>query len=248
MIVLYGAGPGFGLPEISPYVTKTEVQLQLAGLAYRKDRGFPQQSPKGQVPFICDDGHLVADSTFIRAYLEQKFDFDLDEGLSPVERAQAWAFERMIENHFGWTMAYTRWLMPENFAKGPAHFFDDAPDEAREELREQVLARVGEALRAVGVGRHAPNEIFDLGDRSLAALSEILGEKRFLFGDRPVGVDATAFAMLAAVFTPYFSSPLRERALEYLNLTAYVDRAMALFYPTFDWAPLRSRPHVEQVD
>ena len=31
MIILYGAGPGFGLPEISPYVTKTEVQLQLAG-------------------------------------------------------------------------------------------------------------------------------------------------------------------------------------------------------------------------
>ena len=95
MIVLYGAGPGFGLPEISPYVTKTEVQLQLAGLAYRKERATPQQSPKGQVPFIDDDGYLVADSTFVRAYLEQKFDFDLDEGLLPVERAQAWAIERM---------------------------------------------------------------------------------------------------------------------------------------------------------
>ena len=72
MITLFGAGPGFGLPEISPYVTKTEVQLQLAGLVYRKERARPQQSPKGQVPFISDDGHLVADSTFIRAYLEQK--------------------------------------------------------------------------------------------------------------------------------------------------------------------------------
>jgi glutathione S-transferase len=245
MITLFGAGPGFGLPEISPYVSKTEVQLQLAGLAYRKQQARPQQSPKGQVPFISDDGYLVADSTFIRAYLEQKFDFDLDEGLSPVERAQAWAVERMIENHFGWTMAYTRWLMPENFAKGPAHFFDDAPEGVREELRGQVLERVGDALRAVGVGRHAPNEIFDLGDRSLASLSEILGEKRFLFGDRPVGVDAAAFAMLAATMTPFFASPLRERALEYLNLRAYVDRSMALFYPAFDWAPLRRPAHVE---
>lgn len=245
MIILYGAGPGFGLPEISPYVSKTEVQLQLAGLSYRKQQARPQQSPKGQVPFISDDGYLVADSTFIRAYLEQKFDFDLDEGLSPVERAQAWAVERMIENHFGWTMAYTRWLMPENFAKGPAHFFDDAPEGVREELRGQVLERVGDALRAVGVGRHAPNEIFDLGDRSLASLSEILGEKRFLFGDRPVSVDAAAFAMLAATMTPFFASPLRERALEYLNLRAYVDRSMALFYPAFDWAPLRRPAHVE---
>jgi glutathione S-transferase len=114
-------------------------------------------------------------------------------------------------------------------------------------LRQLALGRVADALRAVGVGRHAPNEIFDLGDRSLASLSEILGEKRFLFGDRPVSVDATAFAMLAAALTPYFASPLRDRALEYLNIRAYVDRMMALFYADFDWTPLRGPAHVEEV-
>ena len=47
MITLYGFGPGFGLPEISPFVTKTEVQLKMAGLAYRKERATPPASPKG---------------------------------------------------------------------------------------------------------------------------------------------------------------------------------------------------------
>ena len=32
-------GAGFGLPEISPYVTKTEVQLKMAALPYRKLKG-----------------------------------------------------------------------------------------------------------------------------------------------------------------------------------------------------------------
>ena len=46
MITLYGFGPGFGLPEISPFVTKTEVQLRMAGLAYRKERAMPPASPR----------------------------------------------------------------------------------------------------------------------------------------------------------------------------------------------------------
>src|SRR4029077_5478128 len=42
MITLYGAGEGFGLPEVSPYVTKTEVQLKMAGLGYAKAKAGPQ--------------------------------------------------------------------------------------------------------------------------------------------------------------------------------------------------------------
>ena len=55
MITLYGFGEGFGLPEISPFVTKTELQLKMAGLGYRKERAKPPASPKGQLPYIVDD-------------------------------------------------------------------------------------------------------------------------------------------------------------------------------------------------
>src|SRR5581483_7447436 len=80
MITLYGFGTGFGLPEISPFVTKSEVQLKMAGLAYRKERAMPPASPKGQLPFIEDDGVPIADSTFIRAHIERKYGFDFDDG------------------------------------------------------------------------------------------------------------------------------------------------------------------------
>ena len=71
MIILYGAGEGFGLPEISPYVTKTEVQLRMAGLPYEKRVGRREDSPKGQVPYIDAGGARIADSTFIRGFLER---------------------------------------------------------------------------------------------------------------------------------------------------------------------------------
>lgn len=230
MITLYGAGEGFGLPEISPYVMKTEVQLKMAGLPYAKALGRREDSPKGQVPFIDADGVRIADSTFIRGYLERTYGIDFDEGLDPTQRATAWAIERMLENHFNWVSAQARWLDPVNFAKGPARFFDGAPDGVREAVQAEVGKRVQGAI-----GRHSELEMVALGVRSLAAVAAILEDKPFLFGRRPCGADATVFALLAGVLTPYFDSELKRRTEGFGTLVAYVDRLMAQFYAEFEW-------------
>jgi glutathione S-transferase len=235
MITLYGFGAGFGLPEISPFVTKTEVQLRMAGLAYRKERAMPPASPKGQLPFVDDEGEVVADSTFIRAHIERKYGFDFDAGLDQKSRAQAWAFERMIEHHVYWALVGARWVEPENFAKGPSHFFDGAPEDRREKLREDAQFRVAENYLLSGLGRHAPDDDTDLALRSLFALSVQLAHKPYLMGDKPCGTDATAFGALAGILTPFFESKLRARAEEFQNLTAYVDRMMRQYYPEFAW-------------
>jgi glutathione S-transferase len=238
MITLYGFGPGFGLPEISPYVTKTEVQLRMAGLAFRKEQAFPEQSPKGQMPFIKDDGVLIADSTFIRAHIERRHGVDLDAALDPRQRAEAWAIERMVENHFGWTMGYVRFFLAENFAKGPGRSFDHVPEPRRSSMREAMRARVRDAFWAQGVLRHSSDEIQELGARSLEALSLFLGDKPYMMTDRPTGVDAVCFSMLAGLITPFFDSALARRAEEHPSLCAYVDRMMARFYPAFPWCEL----------
>jgi glutathione S-transferase len=239
MITLYGFGAGFGLPEISPFVTKTEVQLKMAGLDYRKERAMPPASPKGQLPYIVDEAQSIADSTFIRAHIEAKYGFDFDAGLDLLQRAQAWAFERMIEHHVYWALIGARWVDPDNFAKGPMHFFDGAPAHLREKLREDAQFRVAENYLLSGLGRHAPDGDIDLAARSLLALSVQLAGRPYLFSDRPCGVDATAFGALAGILTPFFDSRLRERTEQFQNLTAYVDRMMLQFYPEFAWTPLR---------
>jgi glutathione S-transferase len=239
MITLYGFGAGFGLPEISPFVTKTEVQLKMAGLAYRKERAMPPASPKGQLPFIVDDGQQIADSTFIRAHIERKYGFDFDAGLSREARAQAWAFERMIEHHVYWALVGARWVDPDNFARGPAHFFDGAPEDRRERLREDAQFRVAENYLLSGLGRHAPGDDVDLALRSIFALSVQLGDKPYLLGEAPCGTDATAFGALAGILTPFFDSRLRDRAEEFQNLVSYVDRMMLQYYPEFAWARTR---------
>ena len=98
-----------------------------------------------------------------------------------------------------------------------------------------MLDLVRANLRAVGIGRHTEPEIVALGQRSLAALSSLIGDKPYLMGERPCGADASVFGMLAMILTPFFPSELRNRALGYPNLVAYVDRLMAQFYPGFEW-------------
>ena len=81
MITLYAFGPAFGLPDPSPFVSKVEVLLKMAGVPYRiSTEGFGK-APKGKLPYIDDDGARIADSTFIRWHLEKKYRIDFDRGV-----------------------------------------------------------------------------------------------------------------------------------------------------------------------
>ena len=230
MITLFGFGPAFGLPDPSPFVMKTEVQLKMAGLPYRRERGGPQASPKGKIPFIEDDGVRIADSTFIRIHLEQAHGVDLDPGLSREQKAEAWAVERMLEDHLYWLLLWARWMDDANFAKGPAHFFDGAAEGVREAARERTRAN----LFGHGLGRHNGSEVLALAAKTLDSLSHSLGTKPYLMGDKTCGVDATMFGMLAGVLTPFFDSPLRDAAQGRKNLVAYSERMMQRYYPEFE--------------
>jgi glutathione S-transferase len=229
MLTFHGFGPAFGLPDPSPFVMKSEVQLKMAGVPYTFERAAPPMAPKGKIPFIRVGAHRVGDSTFIRAYVEKEYGFDFDKGLNAEQRATAWAVERMLEDHLYFAIVHARWLDDENWDKGPKHFFIGAPDGVAEGARE----RVRQTLHGHGLGRHRDEEIAELGARSLDSLAALIGDKPFLFGDTPCGADATAFAFTAAVLTPFFDSPLRQRAERHANLAAYRDRMMGLYYPQF---------------
>lgn len=243
MITLYGFGSYLGMPDGSPYVMKGEILLRMAGLSYTKvvATGGPDQGPKGKLPYIDDAGAVVADTSFIRAHIERKYGFDFDRVLDKTERAEAWAIERMIEDHLYWCCLHMRWGIDENFEKGPAHFFDRAPEAIRDKIRTGARAKVLGYLQAQGIGRHTPEQITDLGIRTLESLSALLGKRQWLMGDQPCGTDAAMTGMLATLLNPSLDSALRQIGLAQGNLAAYIDRAVPHFFPEFAWAPVAKR-------
>jgi glutathione S-transferase len=237
MIVLHGFGAGLGLPDVSPFVTKVEMLLKFAGLEYRVVTGNSLRAPKRKLPIIEEDGRIVADSTFIRWYLEERHGVDFDAGLDAAERAQAWAFERLLEDHIYWAYVHARWIDTANFAAGPGTFFARLPFGVRGAAGWFIRRAVRRRLHEQGMGRHAPDEIGRLAGASLAALSDQLGGKAYLMGDRPCSTDAAMFAFLLGAQHPGFSGPLTEAARGHQNLMDYTARMMAQYYPAMPYRP-----------
>jgi glutathione S-transferase len=233
MITLHTFGPAFGLPDPSPFVTKAEMLLKLAGLKYETStRGF-RGAPKGKLPYIRDGDTVVADSTLIRLYLEQKHGIDFDRGLSARERGIGWAAEKMLEDHVYWVMIYWRWLKEPNFSRGPKHFFKRAPAIIRPLVERMVLKRVRANLHGHGIGRHTEAETTAMIARGIESLAQILGDNRYFLGATPSGSDATVFAFVAGALTSHFESPLRDKMQAMENLVAYRDRMMREYFPEF---------------
>jgi len=236
MITLQSFGPAFGLPDPSPFVTKTEMLLKMASLPYTLDTTGFNKAPKGKLPYIVDNGDIIADSTFIRWHIEKKYNIDFDRGLSAEQRAISWAFEKMLEEHLYWAGVHARWMDDANFEKGPRNFFNNIPAPMRPFLIPMIRWKVRRALHGQGFGRHSPEEIAVLGTSSINATADFLAAKPYMMGADPTGLDATAFAFIAGTLCPLFETPLRTAAEGHDNLRRYVGRMTMRFYP--DWSEI----------
>lgn len=231
MMTLYTFGPAFGLPDASPFVTKAEVLLKMAGLEYRTDAGGFRKAPKGKLPYIDDQGVIVPDSTFIRWHIEKQYGVDFDAGLSAQERGIAWAVEKLLEDHVYWAVLDARWMDKQNFARGPAAFFRELPWPLRPLVSALVRRKVGQALWGQGMGRHRREEIIALAAKGIESVAAVLGEKLYLMGETPCGADATLFAFVLGLLCPQFDTPLRGIVEGHANLVAYAERMRQRYYP-----------------
>jgi glutathione S-transferase len=235
MTTLYGFGPAFGVPSPSPFVLKCDMQLQMLAVPFERAIADLESVPKHKAPYVEDEGRIIEDSTFIRLHFEQKLGLDLDAGLTPTERGAAWGLERMLEDRLAMIMVHERWLEDANFERGPRQFFLRVPEPAREAACEEVRQRLRAMMVGHGIGRHSRAERMLLAARDISAVAAVLGDKTYLFGDRPSAVDAATFGVLASCAASVFDSPLAGLVCEHANLVSYLDRLEARYFANVTW-------------
>ena len=234
-VLLYGWPPMFGCQGPSPYPLKTEIQLQLLGVAYECRLANLEAVPKHKAPYVDDGGEIIEDSTFIRFHFETKLNKDLNAGLTPEQRAAAWGLERMLEDRLYHLIVAERWLESDNFERGPAMFFQNVPEQARAGVIKEVREGLRTALTVQGFMRHSREERMQLAARDIAAISAKLGDKPFMFGDTPTALDGAAFGMIEAANAPIFDTQLRELIERRPNLLPYLARMKERFFSKAQW-------------
>lgn len=231
MIRLHQFAPAWDVPNLSPFCVKVETYLKMAGLPYEVVHALPDRAPKGQLPFLEEDGQRIGDSQLILAHLVNVHGDNVDGHLSPSERAVSQAMQRLVENHLFWAFAFARFgKRDRNWKENKRALFGRQPLAIRvlvpPFVRRQILAE----LRGHGMGRHTETEIYALGRRDLGCLGDFLGAKPWFMGERPTSLDASAFGLLANILWVPIESPLKEELKRLPNLTSFCERMRERYY------------------
>ena len=181
MITLYSYPALFGVADNNGYGLKVFAFLRLTGVPFRHEHIFDASAaPRGQLPYIVDDGETIGDSETIIAHLIGKYRLTIDAGLTARQRDTSLLITRMLDDLY-WVMSYSRWK-DERF--WPA--FRDALMREHPSLTEEGLRKAREfnfqRYHFQGIGRYAPDAAYARGLADLEVLADLIPADGYLHG------------------------------------------------------------------
>ncbi len=214
----------WGTPNLSPFCIKLETYLRMAEVPYKAGKFSRGDAPKGKVPYVRIDERYMGDSQLVIEELERRLTAEgkpaLDAGISAHDRAIARVVRRTLEEGFYFVGVYQRWHSDEGYAEMAKEFKKFVPGFVLPLVRRAQRKKLHEQ----GTGRHTTDEVHAMGAADLDAVSELLGDKPFLLGDKPRTVDCTLYAFSEAVLAFPIDTPLKQRGNALANLVAYRQR------------------------
>jgi glutathione S-transferase len=220
MLTLYSYPPLFGVADNNGYGLKVYAFLKLAVVPFKHEHIFDaSKAPRGQLPYIDDDGETVGDSETILAYLTKKYRVTIDAALTPSQRGQNLLITRTLDDLY-WVMSYSRWKDERYW---PA--FRDALLTQHPSLTEDSLLKAKEfnaqRYHCQGIGRYEPDAAMARGLADLAALSGIIPASGCVHGDQPGSIDASIYGFIANIYFYDIDTPLKQFIVAHDNLVRH---------------------------
>jgi glutathione S-transferase len=220
MITLYSYPELFGVADNNGYGLKVFAFLRLAGMPFQHEHIFDTSAaPRGQLPYLVDDGETIGDSDTIIAHLVRKYRLTIDDGLTAAQRDTDHLITRMLDDLY-WVMSYSRWK-DERF--WPA--FRDALMREHPSLTEAGLRKAQEfnfqRYHFQGIGRYAPDAAYARGLADLQVLANLIPASGYVHGAKPTSIDAGIYGFVANIHFYEIETPLKQFVASHANLVRH---------------------------
>ncbi len=220
MLTLYSYPELFGVADNNGYGLKVYAFLRLCGVPFRHEHVVDtSKAPRGQLPYIVDDGETIGDSDTIIAFLTQKYGLTLDQGLTTQQRDMNLLITRMLDDLY-WVMSYSRWKDERFWPQ-----FHDALLAQHPSLTEADLQKARDfnvqRYYFQGIGRYAPDAALARGLADLDVLGNFVPAEGFLHGPKPTSIDAGIYGFIANIYFYDIDTPLKQSVFAKPNLVRH---------------------------
>jgi glutathione S-transferase len=222
MLTLYSYPELFGVADNNGYGLKVYAFLKLAGVPFTHEHIFDASSaPRGQLPYIVDDGETIGDSETIIAHLVGKYGLTIDAGLTSTQRRTNLLVTRMLDDLY-WVMSYSRWkddryfpAFRDNFIAQHSRIDEAGMNKAREYNAQRYYFQ--------GIGRYAPDQAYARGIADLQALAELIPADGYVHGPTPTSIDAGIYGFIANIHFFPIPTPLKAAVAAHPNLARHCE-------------------------
>jgi len=220
MITLYSYPELFGVADNNGYGLKVFAFFKLTGVPFAHQHIFDASAaPRGQLPYIVDDGEAIGDSEIIIAHLTRKYRLTIDAGLNTQQQDTSHLITRMLDNLY-WVMSYSRW---KDESYWPA--FRDALMREHPSLTDDGLRKAQEfnfqRYYFAGIGRYAPNDAYARGLADLRVLADLIPVQAYVHGPKPTSIDAGIYGFLANIYFYNIETPLKQFVTSQQNMVRH---------------------------
>jgi glutathione S-transferase len=227
MLTLYSYPELFGVADNNSYGLKVYAFLKLAGVPFVHEHIFDASAaPRGQLPYVVDDGETIGDSETIIAHVIAKFRLSIDAALSSDQRRTNLLVTRMLDDLY-WVMSYSRWKDARYYPAFRDGFIAEHPQLDATGF-EKAKAYNAQRYHYQGIGRYTPEQAYARGLADLQALAGIVPATGFVHGAAPTSLDAGIYGFIANIHFFPIPTPLKAFVDAHANLVAHCERIHAM--------------------
>ena len=221
MLTLYSYPTLFGVADNNGYGLKVYAFLKLAGVPFQHEHIFDaSQAPRGQLPYIVDDGETVGDSETIIAYVIRRYRLTIDTELTPAQRDTSLLITRMLDDLY-WVMSYSRWKDERYWPAFRDALLREHPASVTEDGLTKAKAFNAQRYHYQGIGRFEPDAALARGLADLRVLADIIPPSGYVHGDQPTSIDAGIYGFIANIYFYDIDTPLKQFILAHDNIARH---------------------------